>query len=411
MKLIAASTLALAATYSAQTIETLIGELISEVYQHDPDANTYTFNVAPYFNAVYTCTGNGFTSEGTIGNGNGVFEFSENAKWTQTSAQYDWEASGKTKSHPALSLFAFPEYLWEDSMSQKGSFKVDAEGFAWELNGKINGDEFGESISLSLDEMAVTRSKYQAEISFSRKSTVSSNIDEFYQQFLIPAGQTNVELDLSAKKACAENLFDKSCTGKITVSGDNDGMDFGNNVAKYSVNNKKAQFEIKHNGDQVFWMALLGIDSFEVLSLKYKVNGGKAVLAVQFVGPYGFDPLVAAAQEFAAPFASFFGNIATIEETVHIVAYFDKVAETFDNEMFNVYPIIEATKFESDLLKDVLGMSFQKWAEGMSNGAADMIVSFAQDGGEIVGGARQYVNDVTGPVGEAKFDAWFANLA
>jgi len=411
MKLIAASTLALAATYSAQTIESLIGQLINEVYQHDPDANTYTFNVAPYFNAVYTCTGNGFTSEGTIGNGNGVFDFSEKVEWTQTSAQYDWEASGKTKSHPALSLFAFPEYLWEDSMSQKGSLKVDTEGIAWELNGEINGDEFGESISLSLDEMAVTRSKYEAEISFSRKSTVSSNIDEFYQQFLIPAGQTNVELDLSAKKVCAENPLHKDCTGKITVSGDNDGMDFGENVAKYSVYKSKAQFEIKHNGNQVFWMALLGIDSFEVLSLKYKVNGGKAVLAVQFVGPNGFGPLIDAAEKFGAPFASFFGNIATIEDTVHIVAYFDKVAATFDNEMFNVYPIIAATKFESDLLKDVLGVSFQKWAEAMSNSAADLIVGAAQDGGEMVGSARQYVNDVTGPVGETKFDAWFAQLA
>merc|ERR1712045_1028385 len=124
MKLVAASTLAFAATYSAQAIETLIGELVNKVYQHDPDANTYTFNVAPYFQAVYTCTGNGFTSEGTIGNGNGVFDFSEKMNWGDSSAQYEWEASGKTKSHPAVTLMAIPENLWEDSMSQEGLLKV-----------------------------------------------------------------------------------------------------------------------------------------------------------------------------------------------------------------------------------------------------------------------------------------------
>jgi len=411
MKLIAASTLALAATYSAQTIETLIGELVNEVYQHDPVANTYTFNVAPYFQAVYTCTGNGFTSEGTIGNGNGVFDFSEKMNWGDSSAQYEWEASGKTKSHPAVTLMAIPENLWEDSMSQEGLLKVGTDGIEWNVSGDINGDEFSQSIELTLAGMTVTRSKYEANINFQRSAKISQNINAFYQQFFMPAGETNVDLSLSAKKICAENPLDRQCTGKIIVTGDNDGIDFGNNVAKYNVNNKKAQFEIKHDDNQVFWMALLGIDTFEVLSLKYKINGGKAVLAVQFAGPNGWEPVLIAASDFGHPFAAFFGNIATIEDTVHIAAYFDKVAATWDNELFNVYPIIQATKLESDLLEQLLGMKFQKWAQGFSNAVADTIVAFGSDAGDFVAAGRSYINDLTGPVGEQKFDAWFADLA
>jgi len=399
-----------ASAYSAQTIETLIGELVNSVYQHDPNANTYTFNVAPYFQAVYTCTGNGFTSEGTVGNGNGVFEFSETASWSDVGLDYAWEAEGKMKSHPISNLLEIPQNLHEDVHTQKGAFSISTGGIKWAGAYTFNGLASDASIELALDSLTVTRSKYSTGIKFSRTSVIDPSIDAWYQQFLMPAGSTNVELELSAKKICGENPLDKSCTGKISVTGDNDGMDFGDNVAKYSVNNKKAQFEIKHNSNQVFWMGLFGIDTFDVLSLKYKVNGGKAVLAVQVVGPNGVGPLVAAAEAFAAPYAVFFGNIATAEQTIHIAAYFDKVAAGFDNKLFNVYPIIQASQFESDLLKEALGMKFQKWAEGVCNTVADTIVEVAQDGGEVVESARDYVNDLTGPVGEAKFDAWFAQL-
>jgi hypothetical protein len=412
MKLLAASTLALASTYSAQqSIESLIGELVDKVYQHDPIAKTYTFNLAPYFEATYTCQGNGFTSEGSLGNGNGVFEFVETASWSDVGIEYEWEIEGKTKSHPLVDVLSVPAGLLEDTVSSDGSLSLTTEGIKWKVVGNINGVQTTQSIALTLDSMTMTRSKYETQISFNRNSVIPSSINPFYTQFLMPEGSTNVGLKLSAKKICGENPLDKSCTGKIVVTGDNDGLDFGNNVAKYSVQNKKAQFEVKHNNNQVFWMGLFGIDSFEVLSLKYRVNGGKAVLAVQFAGPNGFQPVVIAAESFAGPYIGFFSNINTFDQTAHIVAYFDKVAATFDNALFNVYPIVQATQFESDLLADVLGMSFQKWAKNMANVAADGIVSFSQSAGEMVSDSRTYINNLTGPVGEQKFDTWFANLA
>lgn len=412
MKLIAASTLALAATYSAQSIESLIGQLINDIYQYDPEANTHTFNVAPYFQAVYTCKGNGFTSEGTVGNGNGVFDFSEEAEWTDTSFEYGWEASGKTKSHPLVSLLDIPENFWEDKMSQEGLFKISTEGIEWNMGGAISGNDYQQSISLSLDEMRVTQSKYSAKVSFQRSAKISSDINEFYHLFLMPTGNTNVNLVLGAKKVCGENPFNKKCTAKITVTGNNDELEFGENVAKYSVNNKKAQFQIKHDNVEVFWMGLFGIDSLDVLSLKYKINRGKAVLVVQVVGPAGFESVVEAALEFAGPFESFFGKIESFDDTAHIAVWFDKVVESedFDTDLFNVYPVIKATKFESDLLVTVLGSSFQKWAEKTSEGAAKMIFGAAEDVSPLVSDARKYVNNLTGPVGEQKFDEWFARM-
>jgi len=412
MKLLAASTLALASTYSAQqSIESLIGELVDKVYQHDPVAKTYTFNAAPYFQAVYTCTGNGFTSDGTFGNGNGVIEFQETLSINDVGFEYEWDFLGKMKSHPLLEVFSTPVELHEDTVENVGTLSMSTEGLKWNTLISVNGVESEQSIELTLDSVTMTRSKYETEIKFSRSSVVPSSIDSFYHKFWMPAGSTNVALKLGAKKICGENPLDKSCTGKIVVTGDNDGLDFGNNVAKYSVQNKKAQFEIKHNNNQVFWLGLFGIDSFEVLSLKYRVNGGKAVLAVQFAGPNGFEPVIIAAETFAAPYINFFSNIRSGDQAAHIAVYFDKLAATFDNALFNVYPIIQATKFESDLLASVLGMKFQNWAESMSNVAADSIVSFAQSGGEIVSDSRAYVNEVTGPVGEQRFDTWFANLA
>jgi len=412
MKLLAASTLALASTYSAQqSIESLIGDLVNKVYQHDPVAKTYSFNLSPYFNAVYTCTGNGVSSVGSLGNGNGVFEFEEKASWSEMGIEYEWEIEGKTKSHPLADVLSFPAGLLEDDVRQEGSLALSAEGVKWSVVGKINGVAATQSISLTLDSMSMTRSKYEAQVSFNRNSVIPSAIDPFYAQFLMPVGSTNVGLKLSAKKICGENPLDKSCTGKIVVTGDNDGLDFGNNVAKYSVQNKKAQFEIKHNNNQVFWLGLFGIDTYQVLSLKYKLNGGKAVLAVQFVGPEGFQPVIIAAQEFATPYIQFFSGIRSADQAAHIAAYFDKLAATFDNSMFNVYPIVQATQFESDLLANVLGMKFQPWAKSMTNVAADGIVSFAQSAGVIVSDSRTYINNLTGPVGEQKFDTWFANLA
>ena len=42
-------------------------------------------------------------------------------------------------------------------------------------------------------------------------------------------------------------------------------------------------------------MVVTGIDTLEVLALKYKVNGGKTVLAIQFAGPFGMEAVAVAA--------------------------------------------------------------------------------------------------------------------
>jgi len=413
MKLLAASAAVLASTYSAQTIETLIGELINKVYQHDPVANTYTINVSPYWNAVYTCEGNGFSGKGTYGNGNGVIEFSEQASWTETSFDFKVNQKGQMKSHPWSQIMSFPNELLNDNFDDSMTVAVGSEGISLSGSGNINGQQVEQSMSLNIDEVSMMRSKIEAKISFNRKTDYPSSLHQFYKDWIMwEAGSSNVNVAASAKKICSENPFDQSCTAKVTVTGNHNNKDLGNSVAKYSVQKKKAQFQVKHNNNEVFWMGLLGIDNFQVISLKYKLNGGKAVLVAQVVGPAGFAAVQNAAGVFFAPYANFFNNIQDGDDAAHIVAYFDKVAATWNNKLFNVYPIIKATQFESDLLKDYAlnGVKVQKFAENMSNAVADTIVGFSQQTGAAVSDGRVYLNNLTGPVGESKFDAWFAKL-
>merc|ERR1712066_70912 len=132
MKLIAASAALLASTYSAQSIETLIGQLVDKVYQHDPVSKTYTFNVSPYFNAVYTCETNGFTGEGTYGNGNGLIEYSERASWTDFSLDYELAQKGQVKSSPFNQLIGqfmeVPDEVLNDNFDGSMSFSATTDG-------------------------------------------------------------------------------------------------------------------------------------------------------------------------------------------------------------------------------------------------------------------------------------------
>jgi len=279
--------------------------------------------------------------------------------------------------------------------------------------GTVNGNAVSNSINLALEKVSMSSKKVGAEVSFSRSSQYPNSLNNFYKSWLPAAGTNDLKFVFGAKKICKENPLDKACTAKVEITGDADGNSIGEYIAKYSVQAKKAQFEVKHDGNQIFWLGFLGIDTFEVVSLKYKCHGGAAVLVFQIVGhENAWVPAIQAAQQFAAPFIGFFENIQSGDDAAHIAVYFDKVAATWDNEMFNVYPIIEATKFESDLLKTYVlnGQKFQKWAEDQAGKAADKIVEFSQKGGAVVADARSYVNDLTGPVGEAKFDAWFATL-
>jgi hypothetical protein len=415
MKLLAAST-ALFATLQAQTIETLVGELVGKIYQVSDDGKTYTFNLAPYFQSVYECTGNGWNSKGTFGNGNGVIEYSDSASYENGELNYQSSVAGTVKSHPMAAMF--PEEVLSDTITNELVVQANADGFSWNYSGTVNNIPWTNEIDLKLDAVTVTNKKISADMSFSRNFDIPSSINQYWRDLSgMFNGQTDVQMTVTAKKACGDSGFGplhKSCSAKVTITGSNNGEDFGTNVVKYSVSTKKAQITVTHNKNEVFWLGLVGIDTLEVIGLKYKLNGGKAVLIIQILGPEGTAALGDAFYNFVTPFEMFFTAIAIMPgtNTAHAIAYADKVCNHIQGrDYFNVYPMIKATQFESDVLANAFKVkSIQSAAKKACNSINEDIERFARDAAPVISDARGYVNGVTGSSGESKFDSWFASL-
>jgi len=410
MKLVAASATLLAAI-NAQSVEFLLKELANKVYKVSDDGLTHTFNAAPYFQATYNCLGEGFEGEGTYGNGNGVISFKEKADWTNGDHfSYESASEGSFKSFPWAE--AYPYYVKDETFEKNIAFKVGAQGISHSDTGNINGHPYVQEISLTIEEISMTSKKVTAEIEFSRNSEISSSIGRFWQNIMMPVGTVTANIIASAKTACNENPMNRACSAKLVITGENNGQDLGKTVAKYSVQPKKAQFAFTHNKNEVFWMAVTGIDTMEVLALKYKLNGDKAVLAVQFVGPAGMEAVAVAGQEFITPFVAFVSAMNTPEDAVRAAVFADALFNAAQGQnYFNLYPVIEATQFESEVLASALGVSnVQSAARDMCSVINTQIESFLDQAAPVVSEARTYVHDVTGSNGEAKFNAWFAQI-
>jgi hypothetical protein len=410
MKLIAASATLLAAI-NAQSVEVLLKELANKVYKVSDDGLTHTFNAAPYFQATYECLGEGFEGKGTFGNGNGVVSFTEKADWSNGDHfSYDASVEGSIKSLPWA--VAYPAHVHDDTFEKNIDFKAGVQGFSYSDSGALNGAPYVQEISLTIEEISMTRTKMTAEIEFNRNSEISSSINQFWVNMAMPVGSTTANIVATAKTACSENPMNRACNAKLVITGDNNGQDFGRNVAKYSVQPKKAQFAVNHNKNEVFWMAVTGIDTMEVLALKYKVNGAKTVLACQFVGPAGMEAVAEAGQAFVTPFIAFVSAMNTPEDAVRAAVYADTLFNAAQGEnYFNFYPVIKATKFESELIASALGVaSVQNAARDMCSMINSKTESFLDGAAPVVSEARTYVHDVTGASGEAKFTAWFAQI-
>jgi len=410
MKLIAASATLLAAI-NAQSVEVLLAELANKVYQVSDDGLTHTFNAAPYFQGVYTCLGEGFEGKSTFGNGNGVISYTEKADWTDGDHfSYDTTIEGTVKSIPWAA--AYPADVQGDTFNKNVAFRVGAQGVSCKTSGNVNGFPYSMEASLTINEITMTSKKMMAEIEVSRNAEISSSINQYWQNMAMPSGSTIATIGASAKTACTENPMNRACSAKLVITGENNGQDFGKNVARYSVQPKKAQIAVNHNKNEVFWMAVTGIDTMEVLALKYKVNGGKAVLAFQFVGPAGMEAVAVAGQEFITPFVAFVSAMNTPEDAVHAAVYSDALFNAAQGQnYFNFYPVIKATQFESELLASTLGFSnVQSAARSMCEVISTNTEAFLSEAAPVVSQARTYVHDVTGANGEAKFNAWFAKI-
>lgn len=407
MKLVSALSI-LAASCHAQSIETLIGELIDKVYRQE--GTKHYFNVSPYFVAEYDFLDDGFSGKGSFGNGNGVITYTEEAEWDSDSFKYELNQEGQAKSSPAADMY--PADVMNDNFESKLVISANTEGIKYKQEGNINGGQFLAEYALSLTAFTRTSKKTSVSLKITRENDVSDSVHSFWKSWMAPNGKTEIDIKATAKNACMENAFGKQCTAKLEVTGNNNGNDFGNNVAKYSVLSKKAQLNVKHNDNQVFYLSLNGIDTWEVLAIKYKLMDGPSTLFFQVVGPAGADAVGAAAMQFAQPFMRFFSGFSGPDDFAHAFAYADKVFNNLQGKgHFDAYPIFEATRLESEFFAGMMGVpSIQSAVEGLCDEMNAMIEGMAGAAAPAVADARAYVAEIVSASGEAKFDAWFASI-
>jgi hypothetical protein len=412
MKLIAASATLLAAL-NAQSIDVLVMDLVQKVYQVSDDGLTHTINAAPYLKATINCLGEGFTSEGSYGNGKGVFSWTGEADWTNGDHfHYEIAQSGRIGNHPGATWGLFPAEVHDDFVESTAEFNISPSGIFIKDSGEVNKIPYTVQAELSLGEVSMNRKNVGAEIELTRYVNFPSSIKKFWRDNSLPSGSSTVSIDASAKTACSENLLQQACQAKLIITGENNGQDFGRNVAKYSVQAKRAQFFVNHNKQEVFKMVLSGIDTMEVLALKYAVNAGPTTLIIQCVGPAGIEAVAVAAEKFITPFAAFVAAMNTAEDTIHAVVYSDAIFKAAQGQdYFNFYPVIEATQFESEVLSFFLRIrSVQGAAKQILNDVNTDVEGLMEDVAPMISEARTYVHEITGAEGETVFGAWFAQI-
>jgi len=412
MKLVSGAVI-LAATASAQNIESLVTDFVSKIYQVDDSGKVHNFNIEPYFVAEYECLGNGFKSGGYYGNGNGKIQYSEEAKWTAESFSYKMSTNGKVSSAPLALVIPLPEEVSTDSFEEVFNVEASINGVEASMVGKIGGGSYDGKFSLGLGAVQTTAKKFSISANLKRKM-VHTNVHPFWAGMMPPHGSTNVNLEANMRKACIENPISGQCKAKVSVKGSHNGENLGNTVAKYTIQPKRASVVVTRDGSEIASVSVIGIDTMQVLSLKYRLAGKPGVLVVQFVGPNGIDAVITAAQDFAAPFVNFFSAIdfTSHHDAAHIIAYFDKVMKNVvGKNFFNVYSVIAATQFESELLADAMQVSsVQSFAKETAETVNNVIEQAASENHKYVAEARDYVRQVVSSAGEAKFDAWFGNL-
>ena len=210
MKLVSALSI-LAASCHAQSIETLIGELVNKVYRQE--GNKHFFNVAPYFVAEYDFQDDGFNGKGSFGNGNGVITYTESGEWDESSFKYELTQAGQAKSSPVADMY--PYSVLEDSFESNLFISVNEQGLNYKQSGTINEEAFLADYDLVFVGFTQNARKTTVEMKITRENEVSDNIHNFWKSWMAPNGNTEIDITTSVKNACMNNPFDKACTEVI----------------------------------------------------------------------------------------------------------------------------------------------------------------------------------------------------
>ena len=407
----------LLAALNAQSTKLLVRELVSKVYQVSDDGRTHTINAAPYLQAVYKFLGEGYESEIELGNENGVITVIEKADWTDRNHfHYTVDSSGKAGNHPLAKFGLYPAEVHEDVFESTAEFKLSKLGMSFKDSGRKNGHTYTQEAKLDITRVGMTRSFYNAEIYLTQSSYIPSSINKFWQTFAkMPSGLTTIVFVAEGKKACIRNLLNTYCEATLIANGNRNGKDLGKTSVRYNVRANHAGIAIKHKQKELFAMHINGIHTMEVLSIKYRTGGDqrRLVLAIQFVGPAGMVAVADAGRKFIAPFGAFFSAIKTMNDFNHAVVYSDDLFKAAQGQdYFNLYPIFQATKFESDVLPIVLAIDVNMQSAAKRTGELinERIEGMLQNTTPLIVEVRTYVQGLISANGKAQFDYWFAQI-
>lgn len=341
--------------------------------------------------------------------------FTQSGTFDESGFRYNHHQSGKASSSPFAAIL--PREVLEDTfdVNVHASGDLKTQKFEFSETGKINGHKFEQKLFGEVLEILASRRKSMVKMEFERQVEFSENINEFWRKSGMPAGESVFAVTVIGRNDCMHSAMgplDKKCTATVVITGKNNGEDIGYNIYQYQVLPKKVHFVFTHDDTQQLYVSLEGIDSYELMSIRFQCGANKSQLLVQIVGPAGVNKVYAAVGQFASPFMQFFSEFESADDAARAFVYSDKIMNAIQGKgYFNLYPIFESTMLESEVFAKMIHVeSVQGAAEEVLVGVNGMIEGIAASVAADVTDARNYVREIVSGEGEAKFDAWFNNI-
>jgi len=405
-----------------QDFESIINEAISKVYT--PTNAGFKLAVHPYVNGEvsYKNPTEDFSFEGTVGR-------------VEVKAVYDRACQASIYKKGTVSDFpgykhVFPELSWLYSFETNHSIDLPCSTSPMAIkvssDGSVNGEKFDSSVSLSVDEVAVTSKQYKAEISLEGTSHFSENF---------PAG---IKLEIpesfkfvvkpSAKAACV-NPFDNQCTADLDVISTVNDAELA--FTKFKWTARSGVFQVRSDQQPVFRLKI-NYGKYWKISYMCKESVCGQCPHLQYYTSNKMShlitvPSVEALPEIFEAYDEFFGLFLMIHDNLSesmktdyktvakFFVYFDKFVAVLinDEDAFDCSGLVSATGFEWPWLASKWGVeSVQTHAMQVCSEIVNpKIESFlgAIVAPEVLAG-REYARDILSTDSEAEFGVWTSEI-
>jgi len=406
-----------------QDLESIINEAISKIYT-PTDAGS-KIAVHPYISGEFSYKNptEDVSYEGTVGR-------------VEVKAVYDRDCEASLYKKGIVSDFpgykhVFPEFSWFYSFETTYSLDLPCQdspmATKFSTEGLVNGEKFDSSVSLRVNEVTVTSTKYKASISLEGNSYFSENFPAEMKFFHIPSSFKFI-VEPSAKTACI-NPFDNKCSADIDVTSTVNDVELA--LTEFEWRARSGLFQVKSDQKPVF---------------KFKINYGnywkitylcKESVCGQFPHLQYYTsnkmshlitvPSIEALPEIVEAYAEFAGVFFMIHDSLNesmkldyetvarFVIYFDQFVAVLINDMdaFDCSGLVSATGFEWPWLASKWGVqSVQTHAIQVCSEIVNPQVELflgATVAPKILAG-REFSRYILSADSEAEFGEWISEI-